>query len=261
MSAKEIESPVDKLGRLVEEAYLLFGKSSPHTGAIQTCGCCVGDAFEKEINATPLRELTAEQIAVHGQSAYQRSVDIRCMVPRVFELIASGDDPIGSTFQFYINWDAEGGDWRSWPEEEKELLQGLAEACFEIAFDWPKRPFCLRPGEVCAMLLALDMNLMERIKARFTSGDPVQIAGVAMLLRDREGWFISFDGYYDFQKCEEEVTQLIYREEAVKVLHSAARSTQDPGLSEALTYFASLAELHTAPYGESALPAPDWENV
>ncbi|MCP5021101.1 MAG: hypothetical protein GY930_04925 [bacterium] len=259
MAAEELESPMDGLYRIVAEAYRVFGGSPSRMGGIETCECCVNEETTKELNATPLREITRWQVASYEQSAYQTTEDRRYMMPRILELFTQGEDPFCYSFGQFLKWDAEGGDWHSWSRGEKSLLLDFANACFDLIFDCPMNPLPFSCGQITEVLLALDMDPIARINTRFALGDPCQVFGVSMLYRVEEERAISLDCMNLYPECEKQLTDIFYSDTAVDILTNAIEAADNVIIIEGLQYFRSLAKLHSEPHWvESKLKEPDW---
>ena len=92
------EPPARALAAAVERAYKVF---APYTldGSIEVCRCgvCVDPETERQLIATPVREVSRDLLAQYTHSAHpwsdRVSRDLRHFLPRYFELVAAGEDP------------------------------------------------------------------------------------------------------------------------------------------------------------------------
>jgi hypothetical protein len=87
------------LGAVINEAYRVFGDYTIGDALVVChCNCCMTEETQRELIATPLRQISASLLAEYTNSAHgwddaQIAREMRYFLPRYFELIALHDPP------------------------------------------------------------------------------------------------------------------------------------------------------------------------
>jgi hypothetical protein len=87
------------LGAVINEAYRVFGDYTIGDALVVChCNCCMTEETQRELIATPLRQISASLLAeytncAHGWDDAQIAREMRYFLPRYFELIALHDPP------------------------------------------------------------------------------------------------------------------------------------------------------------------------
>ena len=127
LSAKAITMD-ERLRNAVENAYGAFQTAIiGQTLEVCRCAVCFGGAEEAEriLVQTPLREITAAQLAVYTNSAHGWHDDMLYFLPRYLELLALGEVPAWFETDYCLARLSE-VDWREiWPVTRREALDGF----------------------------------------------------------------------------------------------------------------------------------------
>lgn len=124
-----------ELQAAIETAYTAFARYGNPGRALTVCHCpcCMSEATEAQLLATPLRDIEAPLLAEYTNSAHGWSDQIRYFLPRYFELIAAGDPPHHWGSLACLSRLRE-GDWRTaWPEAERAAVEGFFDAMVRAA--------------------------------------------------------------------------------------------------------------------------------
>lgn len=123
-----------ELASAVAEAYRVF---APYRiGAdLEVCHCpsCMTEDVERELMATPLREIPAELLAEYTNSAHgftpgRVANELRHFLPRYFELIAEHKPPCHMGLDICLRRLGLAGYRTHWPAEEVEVIDAFFDA-------------------------------------------------------------------------------------------------------------------------------------
>lgn len=126
--------PTPELAAVVEEAYALFAPYSIGS-ALYVCHCnvCMTRETERQLTATPLREIPAPLLAQYTNSAHdwndgQVAREMRYFLPRYLDLIARNDPPDDMGMEICLRRLAS-AQWRTtWPKAEADLIARFFDA-------------------------------------------------------------------------------------------------------------------------------------
>ena len=127
----------EQLRHAVENAYDAF-PNAVIGQTLEVCRCVVcfggaGDA-QRGLVETPLRELTAAQLAVYTNSAHGWHDDMLYFLPRYLELLALGEVPAWFETDYCLAR-LSAVDWRdTWPVARTDALSGFFRAYLSTAF-------------------------------------------------------------------------------------------------------------------------------
>jgi len=105
----------------IEKLYKTFSKY-PFKSKIEGCPCCVSDSDKATLHSKKLRELEDEDLSYYAFKAMTTFGDLEDFIhylPRIFELTAKRKLMVDT---FVILGKLECGNWDTWDEEEKEII-------------------------------------------------------------------------------------------------------------------------------------------
>jgi hypothetical protein len=121
----------------IDEQYRAF--ASPKPATIEGCPCCITPEQIDALLATPLRELSYEQLRRYAESALATVgavENFRYFWPRIAELAVTSEWP-NSFDPELVFIPLSYGEWWTWPAHEQSALRGLAAALIERMRDEP----------------------------------------------------------------------------------------------------------------------------
>ena len=126
--------PTPELAAVVADAYVLF---APYTigNALYVCHCpvCMTLETERQLTATPLREISARLLGEYTNSAHdwndtQVAREMRYFLPRYMDLMARNDPPDSIGMEICLRRLAYAR-WRTaWPQAEGDLIERFFDA-------------------------------------------------------------------------------------------------------------------------------------
>jgi hypothetical protein len=128
-----------RLRTAIDEQYRAF--ASPKPATIDGCPCCISPEELDVLLATPLRELSHEQLRRYAASALSTIgavEDFRYLWPRIAELAITAERP-----QYFVDPEIvfvrlSYGEWWTWPEAERSAVRALGAAVIEQMRDEPR---------------------------------------------------------------------------------------------------------------------------
>jgi len=119
---------------IVENAYRVFGRYEiGDTLCVCHCNVCMTFEIERELIATPLREIPSLTLAEYTNSAHDWddetvAREMRYFLPRYLELIAAYDPPDSIGLDICLRRIGRGG-WRGkWPADEERIIDRFLDA-------------------------------------------------------------------------------------------------------------------------------------
>jgi hypothetical protein len=137
--------------QLINEVYAVFSKYEKPYG-FAACECCLSPEEKTALLATPLRELTADQLGGYAADVFftmGEVSDFKYFLPRILELSVNDQflwpDPEVVTRKLSL------AQWCDWPTEEQTIITDLLKTKFATLVDDPNTDGSETDKWVCAL--------------------------------------------------------------------------------------------------------------
>lgn len=223
-----------RLAAVIAESWDVFGRYE-FTAPLELCRCahCVQPDQEKLLLETPVAEMPAALMQVHRDSAHESSpaadAQLRALLPRYFELCATGDWPALDaeiTFRRLADADA----CNKWPAREVATIERFFVALFEV---WLGDTGALGQTEADSMLCT-PVRAGSRVEPLLAAWESDTSVAGALKLADfvqsiswgeRGSWLGAF--WEDHQAAQDIVMAWLKRPEVFLLLDNAQAATTD----------------------------------
>ena len=111
---QELQSVIENL----YQTFIIY----PRKPEMEGCPCCVSSADKEKIHSKQLRLLDEEDLARYASKAmttWGDTEDYKHYLPRIFELLTTRDFIVDT---FIVLGKLEYGQWKNWPENEKDAI-------------------------------------------------------------------------------------------------------------------------------------------